>query len=90
MNSIAAGILAHAGYHNDQRKLKKPYTAKEEKDAKVVGKNMEEIWDQHQSDNKIATVAQAQAFLDHTHAQINNLFPTGKKPFPLMYRPLNR
>ncbi len=81
--AIAAGLLTHARYHNEQRSAGKTFTNSEEFVAKSTGDHTTKIWDTYQKDNTAfnMTVQDAQNFLDKSHAKINESFPAGKKPF---------
>ena len=81
--AIAAGLLSHARYHNEQRKAGKEFTSSEEFSAKFTAENTTKMWDVYQSDNTAfnTTIKDAQAYLDKSHSKINESFPKGKKPF---------
>ncbi len=79
--AIAAGLLSHAGVHNDKRSSGSTYTPSEENAAKMTADFTASRWDTYQKENKVDTIKHAQSVLDKTHAKINDSFPNGKKPF---------
>lgn len=78
----AAGLAAHAKYHNDQRVAGHSYTLSEENTARNIGNFTQESWDTYQSGNEAIGLNQAQTALNEAHAKINQSFPKDKKPFP--------
>ena len=77
----AAGLSAHAKYHNDQRVAGRAYTSSEENTARDIGNFTQKRWDTYQSGNKAIALNQAQTALNEAHAKINQSFPKDKKPF---------
>jgi len=77
----AAGLSAHAKYHNDQRISGRAYSSSEENTARDIGNFTQKRWDTYQSGNKGIALNQAQTALNEAHAKINKSFPADQKPF---------